>query len=124
MDWEIVIGLETHVQLSTASKIFSDSSTAFGAEPNTQANAVDMALPGALPVFNRAVAEEAVMFGLAVGAQIKQTSVFARNTYCYPDLAENYQIGQFDQPVLEGGDLVLSLDDHTHRVHLRQAPLD
>src|SRR5690625_6149206 len=83
MDWEIVIGLETHVQLSTASKIFSDSSTAFGAEPNTQANAVDMALPGALPVFNRAVAEKAVMFGLAVGAQINQTSVFARKNYFY-----------------------------------------
>ncbi len=124
MDWEIVIGLETHVQLSTASKIFSDSSTAFGAEPNTQANAVDMALPGALPVFNRAVAEKAVMFGLAVGAQINQTSVFARKNYFYPDLPKNYQISQFDQPILEGGEIVFSLEDHTHRISLTRAHLE
>src|SRR5690625_5633956 len=124
MDWEIVIGLETHVQLSTASKIFSDSSTAFGAEPNTQANAVDMALPGALPVFNRAVAEKAVMFGLAVGAQINQTSVFARKNYFYPDLPKNYQISQFDQPILEGGEIVFSLEDHTHRIPLTRAHLE
>src|SRR5690625_1321927 len=92
MEWEIVIGLETHAQLSTASKIFSDSSTAFGAVANAQGNAVDLALPGTLPVFNRAVAEKAVQFGLAVGALINQASVFARKNYFYPDLPKNYQI--------------------------------
>ncbi|HLR29021.1 MAG TPA: Asp-tRNA(Asn)/Glu-tRNA(Gln) amidotransferase subunit GatB [Paenalcaligenes sp.] len=124
MDWEIVIGLETHVQLSTASKIFSNSSTAFGAEPNTQANAVDMALPGALPVFNRAVAEKAVMFGLAVGAQINQTSVFARKNYFYPDLPKNYQISQFDLPIIEGGEIAFSLDEQAHRIALTRAHLE
>ncbi|HLR81623.1 MAG TPA: Asp-tRNA(Asn)/Glu-tRNA(Gln) amidotransferase subunit GatB [Paenalcaligenes sp.] len=124
MDWEIVIGLETHVQLSTASKIFSNSSTAFGAEPNTQANEVDMALPGALPVFNRAVAQKAVMFGLAVGAEINQTSVFARKNYFYPDLPKNYQISQFDLPILEGGEIVFNLDEQTHRIALTRAHLE
>src|SRR5690625_7999257 len=98
MEWEIVIGLETHAQLSTASKIFSDSSTAFGAEPNTQVNAVDLALPGTLPVFNRAVAEKAVQFGLAVGARINQTSVVARKKYYHPDLPKHYQSSKYDRP--------------------------
>lgn len=124
MDWEIVIGLETHVQLSTASKIFSSSSTAFGAAPNTQANEVDMALPGTLPVFNRAAAEKAVMFGLAVGAHINQTSVFARKNYFYPDLPKNYQISQFDLPILEGGSIVFELDEHTYRIALTRAHLE
>src|SRR5690625_2264234 len=124
MDWEIVIGLETHVQLSTASKIFSNSSTAFGAEPNTQANEVDMALPGALPVFNRAVAQKAVMFGLAVGAEINQTSVFARKNYFYPDLPKNYQISQFDLPILEGGSLSFFVGEEEKTVNLTRAHLE
>lgn len=124
MEWEIVIGLETHAQLSTASKIFSDSSTAFGAEPNTQVNAVDLALPGTLPVFNRAVAEKAVQFGLAVGARINQTSVFARKNYFYPDLPKNYQISQFDRPILEGGQISFELDEQTCHINLTRAHLE
>jgi len=124
MEWEIVIGLETHVQLSTAAKIFSSSSTAFGAEPNTQANEVDLALPGALPVFNRAVAEKAIMFGLAVGATINQTSVFARKNYFYPDLPKNYQISQFDRPILEGGQIEFQLEDTDYAIQLTRAHLE
>ena len=95
MSWEIVIGLETHVQLSTESKIFSGSSTRFGAAPNTQANVVDMALPGSLPVLNRGAVERAIRFGLAVGATIAPRSIFARKNYFYPDMPKNYQISQF-----------------------------
>ncbi|HLS51224.1 MAG TPA: Asp-tRNA(Asn)/Glu-tRNA(Gln) amidotransferase GatCAB subunit B, partial [Burkholderiaceae bacterium] len=124
MNWEIVIGLETHVQLSTQSKIFSDSSTAFGAEPNTQANAVDMALPGTLPVLNRGVVDLAIMFGLAVDADIASTSVFARKNYFYPDLPKNYQISQFDQPILSGGSLSFLLDDDEKTVALTRAHLE
>src|SRR5690625_7901664 len=97
MEWEIVIGLETHVQLLTAAKLCSTSSTNFGLEPNTQVNEVELALPGALPVFNQAVAEKAMMFGLAVGANINKTSACALKTYLYPDLPKNYQIIQFDR---------------------------
>jgi aspartyl-tRNA(Asn)/glutamyl-tRNA(Gln) amidotransferase subunit B len=104
-DWEVVIGLETHVQLATRSKIFSGASTAFGAAPNTQACAVDLALPGALPVANRAAVECAIRFGLAVGAQIAPRSVFARKNYFYPDLPKGYQISQYEQPVVAGGAL-------------------
>src|SRR5690625_2486114 len=124
MEWEIVIGLETHVQLSTAAKIFSSSSTAFGAEPNTQANEVDLALPGTLPVFNRAVAEKAITFGLAVGATINQTSVFARKNYFYPDLPKNYQISQFDRPILEGGQIEFQLEDTDYAIQLTRAHLE
>src|SRR5512134_1264980 len=88
--WEVVIGLETHAQLQTQSKIFSGASTAFGAAPNTQACAVDLALPGVLPVLNRAAVEKAIRFGLAVGAKINQRSIFARKNYCYPDLPKGY----------------------------------
>lgn len=101
--WEVVIGLETHAQLSTESKIFSGSSTHFGAEPNTQANPVDLALPGVLPVMNRSAVEKAIQFGLAIGANISPLSVFARKNYFYPDLPKGYQISQFEKPVLLGG---------------------
>ena len=105
MQWEIVIGLETHVQLATSSKMFSGASTAFGAEPNTQACAIDLALPGVLPVANRAAVEHAIRFGLAVGAKVAERSVFARKNYFYPDLPKGYQISQFEIPVVAGGGL-------------------
>jgi len=107
MNWEVVIGLETHAQLQTQSKIFSGASTAFGAAPNAQACAVDLALPGVLPVLNRAAVECAIRFGLAVGAQIAPRSVFARKNYFYPDLPKGYQISQFDLPVVVGGALTV-----------------
>jgi len=103
--WEVVIGLETHVQLATRSKIFSGASTAFGAPPNTQASPVDLALPGVLPVFNAAALDCAVKFGLAVGAGIAPRSVFARKNYFYPDLPKGYQISQYEIPVVQGGSL-------------------
>jgi len=105
MNWEVVIGLETHTQLSTASKIFSGAPTRFGAAPNTQASAVDLALPGTLPVLNRGAVERAIRFGLAVGARIAPVSVFARKNYFYPDLPKGYQISQFETPVVQGGTL-------------------
>ncbi len=107
MPWEIVIGLEVHTQLSTNSKIFSGASTAFGAEPNTQACAVDLALPGVLPVLNKGAVERAIKFGLAVGAHIAPRSVFARKNYFYPDLPKGYQISQFDLPVVGQGALTI-----------------
>ncbi len=103
-DWEVVIGLEVHAQLNTASKIFSGASTAFGAEPNVQASAVDIALPGVLPVLNRGAVERAIRFGLAIGAHVADKSVFARKNYFYPDLPKGYQISQMDLPVVVGGD--------------------
>ena len=107
MKWEVVIGLETHAQLSTASKIFSGASTAFGAAPNTQASAVDIALPGVLPVANRGAVERAIRFGLAVGATINRRSVFARKNYFYPDLPKGYQISQYEIPVVAGGHVAI-----------------
>ncbi len=101
--YEVVIGFETHAQLSTASKIFSGASTAFGAAPNTQACAVDLALPGTLPVLNRGAVERAIRFGLAVGAHIAPLSIFARKNYFYPDLPKGYQISQYEIPVVQGG---------------------
>ena len=109
MTWEIVIGLEVHAQLSTSSKIFSGASTAFGAEPNTQADAVSLALPGVLPVLNRGAVERAIKFGLATGAHIAPRSVFARKNYFYPDLPKGYQISQFDLPVVGNGHLVIQV---------------
>ncbi len=109
MTWEIVIGLEVHAQLSTNSKIFSGASTAFGAEPNTQACAVDLALPGVLPVLNKGAVERAIKFGLAVGAHIAPRSVFARKNYFYPDLPKGYQISQFDLPVVGNGVLTIQV---------------
>ncbi len=106
-EWEVVIGLETHAQLSTASKIFSGASTAFGAAPNTQASAIDIALPGVLPVLNRGAVERAIRFGLAVGATIAPRSVFARKNYFYPDLPKGYQISQYEIPVVQGGGIAI-----------------
>lgn len=125
MKWEVVIGLETHVQLTTQSKIFSGSSTAFGAEPNTQASIVDLALPGALPVMNRGAVERAVKFGLAIGATINQRSIMARKNYFYPDLPKGYQISQFETPIVQGGGLTITLDDGaTKFIELTRAHLE
>ena len=107
--WEVVIGIETHVQLSTQSKIFSGSSIAFGAEPNTQANAVDIALPGVLPVLNKGAVDCAIRFGLAVDGTVAPKSVFARKNYFYPDLPKGYQISQFELPVVVGGKVDIQL---------------
>src|SRR5687767_15250181 len=101
--YEVVIGLETHAQLATRSKAFSGASTAFGAAPNTQASAVDVALPGVLPVLNRAAVEHAIRFGLSVQGKINPRSVFARKNYFYPDLPKGYQISQYEQPIVIGG---------------------
>jgi aspartyl-tRNA(Asn)/glutamyl-tRNA(Gln) amidotransferase subunit B len=101
--YEVIIGFETHAQLSTQSKIFSRASTAFGAEPNTQACAVDLALPGTLPVMNKGAVERAIQFGLAIGSHIAPKSIFARKNYFYPDLPKGYQISQFEIPVVQGG---------------------
>ena len=124
MEWEIVIGLETHAQLSTNSKLFSTSSTAYGAEANTQASVTDMALPGTLPLFNEAAADKAIRFGLAVDATITPHSVFARKNYFYPDLPKNYQTSQFDLPVIVGGQVHFMLDDTPHTVNLTRAHLE
>lgn len=124
MNWEIVIGLETHAQLSTASKIFSGSSTRFGAEPNTQANEVDLALPGVLPVLNRGAVERAIRFGLAVGGTVAPVSVFARKNYFYPDLPKGYQISQFDLPTVLGGTISFLLDGELRSVNLTRAHLE
>jgi aspartyl-tRNA(Asn)/glutamyl-tRNA(Gln) amidotransferase subunit B len=105
MNWEVVIGLETHAQLSTRSKIFSDASTAFGAAPNTQASVVDIALPGTLPVLNKGAVERAIRFGLAIGATINRRSIFARKNYFYPDLPKGYQISQYEIPVVQNGEI-------------------
>ncbi len=110
MTWETVIGLEVHTQLSTCSKIFSGAPTAYGAEPNTQADAVSIALPGVLPVLNKVAVERAIKFGLAVGAHIAPRSVFARKNYFYPDLPKGYQISQFDLPVVGMGALTIQVD--------------
>ncbi|MCK6411938.1 MAG: Asp-tRNA(Asn)/Glu-tRNA(Gln) amidotransferase subunit GatB [Azonexus sp.] len=107
--WEVVIGIETHAQLATVSKIFSGASTAFGAEPNTQACAVDLALPGVLPVLNRKAVDCAIRFGLAIGAEVAAKSVFARKNYFYPDLPKGYQISQFELPVVVGGAITVQV---------------
>ena len=109
MTWEVVIGMETHAQLATHSKIFSGASTAFGAEPNAQTSLVDLAMPGVLPVLNREAVSCAIRFGLAVGARIDQRSIFARKNYFYPDLPKGYQISQFENPVVDGGTITLQL---------------
>jgi aspartyl-tRNA(Asn)/glutamyl-tRNA(Gln) amidotransferase subunit B len=128
MTWEVVIGLETHAQLQTKSKIFSGGSTAFGAEPNVHANAVDIALPGVLPVLNREAVVCAIKFGLAVGASIAPRSVFARKNYFYPDLPKGYQISQFEIPVVQGGGLGIKVgagDTASDKfVHLTRAHLE
>ena len=111
MHWESVIGLEIHAQLSTKSKIFSGASTAYGAQPNTQACAVDLGLPGVLPVLNAAVVHMAIKFGLAIGAQIARRSIFARKNYFYPDLPKGYQISQYELPIVSEGHLQLEPED-------------
>lgn len=124
MNWEIVIGLETHTQLSTKSKIFSGSSTAYGAAPNTQANNVDMALPGSLPVMNREAVAKAISFGLAVGAKVAPMSIFARKHYFYPDLPKNYQISQFELPVVIGGRVSFFVGEEEKTLTLTRAHLE
>ncbi len=124
MDWETVIGLEVHVQLLTNSKLFSGSSTRFGAEPNTQACAVDIALPGVLPVMNRDAARMAVKFGLAVGATINRRSIFARKNYFYPDLPKGYQISQYELPVVQLGRLAIEVDGVHKEIGITRAHLE
>lgn len=113
--WEVVIGIETHVQLATQSKLFSGSATHFGALPNTQANIVDLALPGSLPVLNRSAVDCAIKLGLALEAEIADHSVFARKNYFYPDLPKGYQISQFELPVVKGGHLTIQVESGTGR---------
>ncbi len=122
--YEVVIGFETHTQLTTKSKIFSRASTAFGAEPNTQACAVDLALPGALPVMNRGAVQRAIEFGLAVNAHIAEKSIFARKNYFYPDLPKGYQISQFEIPVVQGGVVEFFLEGEKRSVRLVRAHLE
>ena len=125
MEWEVVIGLEIHAQLATRTKIFSGASTAFGAEPNTQACAVDLALPGTLPVFNENALRMAVMFGLAVNAEIGKRSVFDRKNYFYPDLPKGYQTTQLAEPIVGPGYVDIALDDgSTRRVRIHHAHLE
>ncbi|RMD01731.1 Asp-tRNA(Asn)/Glu-tRNA(Gln) amidotransferase subunit GatB [Aquitalea palustris] len=124
MKWEVVIGLEVHVQLNTATKIFSGTSTAFGAEPNTQASAVELAFPGVLPVLNKAVVEKAIRLGLALGSKINQKNVFARKNYFYPDLPKGYQISQMELPIVEGGVLPILVGEEEKLVKLTRAHME
>src|SRR3990167_3928753 len=116
MQYETIIGLEVHVQLLTKTKIFSGASTTFGTEPNTQACAIDLGLPGVLPVLNEKVVELAARFGLAVCAKIQNHSVFARKNYFYPDLPKGYQISQHNLPIVDGGTLKITLDDGATKI--------
>lgn len=124
MNWETVIGLEIHVQLNTRSKIFSGSSTAFGALPNSQANIVDCALPGTLPVLNREVVNKAIKLGLALGAKINQKNVFDRKNYFYPDLPKGYQISQLDLPIVEHGQLQIIVGDEIKTINVTRAHME
>ncbi len=123
-NWEVVIGLETHAQLSTVSKIFSGAPTAFGAEPNSQASLVELALPGVLPVLNRGAVERAIRFGLSVGATVNHRSIFARKNYFYPDLPKGYQISQYEIPVVSGGGLTIEVGGVEKYVRLTRAHLE
>jgi aspartyl-tRNA(Asn)/glutamyl-tRNA(Gln) amidotransferase subunit B len=116
MEWETVIGLEIHAQLATKSKIFSGAATAYGAEPNTQACAIDLGMPGVLPVLNGEAVRMAVMLGLAIGAQIARRSVFARKNYFYPDLPKGYQISQYELPVVQKGQLTIDLEESSSKI--------
>ena len=124
MEWETVIGLEIHTQLRTKSKIFSGAATAYGAEPNTQACAVDIALPGVLPVMNRDAARMAVKFGLAIGAEINQTSVFDRKNYFYPDLPKGYQISQLELPIVGKGSITIDVNGEKKVIGITRAHLE
>jgi len=122
--WQAVIGLEIHAQLNAASKLFSGASTAYGAEPNTHASVIDVALPGTLPVPNRGAVERAIRFGLAVGGTINGRSVFARKNYFYPDLPKGYQISQYEIPVVQGGGITIVTEAGEKRVRLTRAHLE
>ncbi len=124
MQWETVIGLEVHAQLSTQSKIFSGAATAYGAKPNVHACAVDIALPGVLPVLNKAAVEKAIRFGIAIGGNINRRSVFARKNYFYPDLPKGYQISQYELPIVQGGQLQIVVGDSEKTVRLTRAHLE
>ncbi|SFE07303.1 Asp-tRNA(Asn)/Glu-tRNA(Gln) amidotransferase subunit GatB [Nitrosomonas sp. Nm166] len=124
MQWEIVIGLEVHAQLSTRSKIFSGASTAYGAPPNTQACVVDLALPGVLPVLNKGAVEQAIKFGLSVDARINSSSIFARKNYFYPDLPKGYQISQYELPVVQGGNIQIQVGKVEKNIRLTRAHLE
>jgi aspartyl-tRNA(Asn)/glutamyl-tRNA(Gln) amidotransferase subunit B len=124
MKWEVVIGIETHAQLKTQSKIFSGASTQFGAEPNRQACAVDLALPGVLPVLNKEAVAHAIRFGLAVNSHVAGFSVFARKNYFYPDLPKGYQISQFEIPVVQGGSMDILVDGQPKTIRLTRAHLE
>lgn len=124
MKWETVIGLEVHTQLTTQSKVFSGSSTAFGAEPNTQASAVDIALPGVLPVLNKGAVERAIKFGLAVGATINRVNIFDRKNYFYPDLPKGYQISQLAKPIVEFGSLKINVDGEEKTIRITRAHME
>ena len=125
MSWEVVIGLEIHTQLSTNSKIFSGSDTTFGAQPNTQASLIDLAMPGVLPVLNKEAVNMAIRFGLGVDAEIGRTSIFARKNYFYPDLPKGYQISQFEHPIVGKGHLDIVLEDGTtKRIGITRAHLE
>jgi aspartyl-tRNA(Asn)/glutamyl-tRNA(Gln) amidotransferase subunit B len=122
--WEVIVGIETHAQLATRSKMFSGASTAFGAAPNSNASAVDIALPGVLPVPNRAAVEHAVRFGLAVNGAINRRSVFARKNYFYPDLPKGYQISQYELPIVQGGEITIVMGDEERMIRLTRAHLE
>ena len=124
MRWEIVVGIETHVQLLTRSKIFSGASSAFGAAPNTQASAIDIALPGTLPVLNRAAVEHAIRFALAAKGTINRRSIMARKNYFYPDLPKGYQISQYETPIVQGGSLKISPEGLEREIRLTRAHLE
>src|SRR5688572_17160148 len=124
MKWETVIGLEVHAQLNTRSKIFSGAATTFGAAPNIQACAVDIALPGVLPVLNREAVAKAIRFGLAVNGQVSPRSIFARKNYFYPDLPKGYQISQYEIPIVVGGSVEIVVGGHKKTVHLTRAHLE
>ncbi len=124
MEWEIVIGIETHAQLSTESKIFSGASTNFGGDPNVNACEVDIALPGVLPVLNKKAVEKAIQFGIATGARVNRQSIFARKNYFYPDLPKGYQISQFENPVVEGGQIKINVDGEEKVIRLTRAHLE
>ncbi|MCH8135711.1 MAG: Asp-tRNA(Asn)/Glu-tRNA(Gln) amidotransferase GatCAB subunit B, partial [Proteobacteria bacterium] len=123
--WEVVIGLEIHTQLATKSKIFSGASTAYGAEPNTQACLVDLGYPGVLPVLNEEVVRMATLFGLAVGGTVASRSIFARKNYFYPDLPKGYQISQFELPIVVGGEMYITdADGNEKRIGITRAHLE
>ena len=124
MSWETVIGLETHVQLSTKTKLFSRASTAFGASPNTNVNLIDCGLPGVLPSVNKEAFYKAIRFGLAIGAHINQTSIFDRKNYFYADLPKGYQITQMDEPIVLGGSIEIYLDKSTKKINITRAHLE